>query len=65
ATGTFTILESTLNDKIGMITGSTNSTNWLKVNLTGTNMIFICLNNARPVLVNNKYLPVIGMLNLN
>ena len=48
-----------------MITGSTNLTNWLKVNLTGTNMILICVNNARPVLVNNKYLPVIGMLNLN
>lgn len=48
-----------------MITGSTASTNWLRVNLTGTNMILVSMNNARPVLVNNKYIPIIGLLNLN
>jgi hypothetical protein len=48
-----------------MVTGSTASTNWLKVNLTGTNILMITMNGVKPTRVNNKTLPVIGMLNLN
>lgn len=48
-----------------MVTGSTASTNWLRVNLTGTNLLFVGMNGVKPTRVNNKTLSVIGMLNLN